>query len=144
MIEMNFTESFIKQQVKCLDILTELIAYDKQHGDPPEKTRVLEGFIDTQRKALETATKLFEKHKTALELAEREERLKKEEQDKIEAAKRKEEQKKAKVKEDLKKATTEEGSLFCSADEADEAQEQELDEDTEADDGYGFEEDDED
>ena len=144
MIEMNFTESFIKQQVKCLDILSELIAYDKQHGDPPENTRVLEGFIDTQRKALETATKLFEKHKTALELAEREERLKKEEQAKIEAAKRKEEQKKVKVKEDLQKATTEEGSLFCSADETDEAQEQELDEDTEADDGYGFEEDDED
>ena len=132
MIEMNFTESFIKQQIKCLDILSELIAYDKQHGDPPEKTRVLEGFIDTQRKALETATKLFEKHKPALELAEREERLKKEEQ------------KKVKVKEDLQKATTEEGSLFCSADETDEAQEQELDEDTEADDGYGFEEDDED
>lgn len=145
MIEMNFTESFIKQQVKCLDILSELIAYDKQHGDPPEKTRVLEGFIDTQRKALETATKLFEKHKTALELAEREERLKKEEQAKIEAAKRKEEQKKEKVKEDLKKATSDEGSLFCSCDEADEeAEAQELDEDTEADDGYGFEEDDED
>lgn len=148
MIEMNFTESFIKQQVKCLDILSELIAYDKQHGDPPEKTRVLEGFIDTQRKALETATKLFEKHKTALELAEREERLKREEQAKIEAAKLKEEQKKEKVKEDLKKATSDEGSLFCSCDdetdEEAEAQEQELDEDTEADDGYGFEEDDED
>ena len=145
MIEMNFTESFIKQQVKCLDILSELIAYDKQHGDPPENTRVLEGFIDTQRKALETATKLFEKHKTALELAEREERLKREEQAKIEAAKLKEEQKKAKVKEDLKKATSDEGSLFCSCDEADEeAEAQELDEDTEADDGYGFEENDED
>lgn len=146
MIEMNFTESFIKQQVKCLDILTELIAYDKQHGEPPENTRVLEGFIDTQRKALETATKLFEKHKTALELAEREERLKREEQAKIEAAKFKEEQKKAKVKEDLKKATSDEESLFCScADETDEEVEtQELDEDTEADDGYGFEENDED
>lgn len=146
MIEMNFTESFIKQQVKCLYILTELIAYDKQHGNPPENTRVLEGFIDTQRKALETATKLFEKHKTALELAEREERLKKEEQAKIEAAKRKEEQKKVKVKEDLQKATTEEGSLFCSCDDEtdEEAEAQELDEDIEADDGYGFEEDDED
>lgn len=146
MVEMNFTESFIKQQVKCLDILTELIAYDKQHGNPPENTRVLEGFIDTQRKALETATKLFEKHKTALELAEREERLKKEEQAKIEAAKRKEEQKKVKVKEDLQKATTEEGSLFCSCDDEtdEEAEAQELDEDIEADDGYGFEEDDED
>lgn len=145
MIEMNFTESFIKQQIKCLDILSELIAYDKQHGDPPEKTRVLEGFIDTQRKALETATKLFVKHKMSLELAEREERLKREEQAKIEAAKLKEEQKKAKVKEDLKKATSDEGSLFCSCDEADEeAEAQELDEDTEADDGYGFEENDED
>ncbi len=145
MIEMNFTESFIKQQIKCLDILSELIAYDKQHGDPPEKTRVLEGFIDTQRKALETATKLFVKHKTSLELAEREERLKREEQAKIEAAKLKEEQKKAKVKEDLKKATSDEGSLFCSCDEADEeAEAQELDEDTEGDDGYGFEENDED
>ena len=144
MIEMNYTESFIKQQVKALDILSELIAYDKQHGDPPEKTRVLEGFIDTQRKALETAEKLFEKHKPALEEAEKAEREKQQAQAKIEAAKRKEEQKKAKVKEDLQKATTEEGSLFCSADETDEAQEQELDEDTEADDGYGFEEDDED
>lgn len=142
MIEMNFTESFIKQQIKCLDILSELIAYDKQHGDPPEKTRVLEGFIDTQRKALETATKMFVKHKTSLELAEREERLKREKQAKIEAAKLKEEQKKEKVKEDLKKATSDEGSLFCSCD--DEAEAQELDEDTEADDGYGFEEDDED
>ena len=145
MIEMNFTESFIKQQIKCLDILSELIAYDKQHGDPPEKTRELEGFIDTQRKALETATKLLVKHKTSLELAEREERLKREEQAKIEAAKLKEEQKKAKVKEDLKKATSDEGSLFCSCDEADEeAEAQELDEDTEADDGYGCEENDED
>ena len=146
MIEINFTENFIKQQIKCLDILSELIAYDKQHGDPPEKTRVLEGFIDTQRKALETATMLFEKHKTALELAEREERLKREEQAKIEAAKLKEEQKKEKVKEDLKKATSDEGSLFCSCDVADEeaeTQEQELDEETEADDGYGFEENDE-
>lgn len=146
MIEMNFTESFIKQQIKCLDILSELIAYDKQHGDPPEKTRVMEGFIDTQRKALETAEKLFEKHKPALEEAEKAEREKQQAQAKIEAAKRKEEQKKAKVKEDLQKATSDEGSLFCScADEADEeAETQELDEDTEDDDGYGFEEDDED
>jgi ribosomal protein L9 len=107
---------------------------------------VMEGFIDTQRKALETAEKLFEKHKPALEEAEKAEREKQQAQAKIEAAKRKEEQKKAKVKEDLQKATSDEGSLFCScADEADEeAETQELDEDTEADDGYGFEEDDED
>lgn len=102
---------------------------------------MLEGFIETQRKALETAKTLFEKHKPALELAEREERLKRQEQAKIETAKQKEELKKEKVKEDLKKATTEEGSLFCSGNE--EAEAQELNEDTEADDGYGFEEDDE-
>lgn len=145
MIEINFTENFLKQQVKCLDILAELIEYDKQHGNPPEVTRVLAAFIGTQCKALATATKLFEKHKTALEEIEKAEREKQRAQEKIEAAKRKEEQKKEKVKEDLKKATTEEGSLFCScgdeADENAETQEQELDEDTEADDGYGFEED---
>lgn len=151
MIEMNFTESFIKQQVKCLDILTELIAYDKQHGEPPENTRVLEAFIDTQRRALDLAGKLLEKHKPALEEAAKAEREKRQAQEKIEAAKRKEESKKTQVKEDLKKATSEEGSLFCAfGDEADksdeeaEAQEQEIYEDSEADDGYGFEENDDD
>ena len=86
MIEMNFTESFIKQQVKCLDILTELIAYDKQHGEPPENTRVLEAFIDTQRRALDLAGKLLEKHKPALEEAAKAEREKREAESKIKAA----------------------------------------------------------
>ena len=137
MIEIRFTENFLKQQVKCLDILTELIEYDKQHGNPPEVTRVLAAFIDTQRKALATATKLFEKHKTALEEVEKTEREKQRAREKIEAAKRKEEQKKEKVKEDLKKAANDEGSLFCSCNET-----QELEEETDPeDDGYGFEED---
>ena len=151
MIKINWTEQFIKQQTECLDMLMELIEYDKQHGEPPEKARVLEGFIDTQRRALDMATKLLEKHKPALEEVEKAEREKRQAQAKIEAAKKKEEQKKTQVKEDLKKATTDEGSLFCAfGDEADksdeeaEAQEQELDEDCEADDGYGFEENDED
>lgn len=103
MIEIRFTENFLKQQVKCLDILAELIEYDKQHSDPPENTRVLAAFIDTQRKALDMASKLLEKHKPALEEAEKAEREKQQAQEKIEAAKRKEEQKKEKVKEDLKK-----------------------------------------
>lgn len=151
MIKINWTEQFIKQQTECLDMLTELIEYDKQHGDPPEKARVLEGFIDTQRRALDMAATLLEKHKPALEQAEKEEREKRQAQEKIEAAKRKEESKKTQVKEDLKKATNEEGSLFCAfGDEADksdeeaEAQEQEIYEDSEADDGYGFEENDDD
>lgn len=137
MIEINMTENFLKQQIRCLDILSELIVYDKEHGTPPEQTRVLEGFIDTQRRAIDMAKKLLEKHKPALEEAEKAELEKQQAQAKIEAAKRKEEQKKEKVKEDLQKATTDEGSLFCSCNEA---QEQELDEDTEADDGYSFEE----
>ena len=151
MIKINWTEQFIKQQTECLDMLTELIEYDKQHGDPPEKARVLEGFIDTQRRALAMAATLLEKHKPALEAAEKAEREKRQAQEKIEAAKRKVESKKTQVKEDLKKATNEEGSLFCAfGDEADkvdektEAQEQEIYEDSEADDGYGFEENDDD
>lgn len=151
MIKINWTEQFIKQQTECLDMLTELIEFDKQHGDPPEKARVLEGFIDTQRRALAMAATLLEKHKPALEAAEKAEREKRQAQEKIEAAKRKVESKKTQVKEDLKKATNEEGSLFCAfGDEADkvdektEAQEQEIYEDSEADDGYGFEENDDD
>ena len=142
MIEINYTESFIKQQVKALDILSELIEFDKQHGDQPEKARVLEGFIETQRRALDMATKLLEKHKPALEEAEKAEREKQEAQEKIEAAKRKEESKKTQVKEDLKKATTDEGSLFCTF--GDEAEQDEMQADCEADgdDGYGFEEND--
>ena len=80
MIKINWTEQFITQQVKCLDMLTELIEFDKQHGDPPEKARVLEGFIDTQRRALDMAAKLLEKHKPALEEAEKAEREKQEAQ----------------------------------------------------------------
>lgn len=151
MIKINWTEQFIKQQTECLDMLAELIEYDKQHGDPPEKARVLEGFIDTQRRALNMAAKLIKKHKPALEAAEKAEREKRQAQEKLEAAKRKEESKKTQVKEDLKKATTDEGSLFCAfGDEANktgeetETQEQELDEVCETDDGYGFEENDDD
>lgn len=69
MINLDMTERFLKQQTDCLDILTELIAFDKEHGEPPENTRVLEAFIDTQRRALDLAGKLLEKHKPALEEA---------------------------------------------------------------------------
>lgn len=143
MIKINWTEQFITQQVKCLDMLTELIEFDKQHGEPPEKARVLEGFIDTQRRALDMAAKLLEKHKPALEEAEKAERAKQQAQEKIEAAKRKEESKKAQVKEDLKKATTDEGSLFSSFEEA-EQDEIQADCEADGDDGYGFEENDDD
>ena len=148
MINVNRTQSFIKQQTECLDILAKLIEFDKQHGNPPERARVLEGFIDTQRRALDMATKLLEKHKPALEEAEKAEREKREAEAKIKAARQKEEQKKTQVTKDLLKATTEEGSLFCSCDEEtdEEAEQDEIQTDCEAenDDGYGFEENDED
>lgn len=113
MIKINWTEQFIKQQTECLDMLTELIEYDKQHGNPPEKARVLEGFIDTQRRALDMAATLLQKHKPALEEAEKAEREKRQAQEKIEAAKRKEESKKTQVKEDLKKPQARKAA--CSA-----------------------------
>lgn len=151
MINLNMTERFLKQQIECLDILAELISFDKEHGEPPENTRVLAGFIDTQQKALAMAQKLLDKHKPALEEAEKAEKAKQEAEAKIKAAEKKVEQKKEQVKKDLEQAQTDETSLFCdfADNEANEEAEQEengiLDEaDSETDDGYGFEEDDED
>lgn len=135
MIQINMTENFLKQQVRCLDMLSELIVYDKEHGTPPENSKVLEAFIDTQRRALDMASKLLEKHKPALEEAEKTEREKQKKEAAIEAAKRKEKQKEEKVKEDLKKAQEEEISLFCCKEEPIQADEV-------VDDGYSFEEND--
>ena len=90
MIQINMTENFLKQQVRCLDMLSELIVYDKEHGTPPENSKVLEAFIDTQRRALDMASKLLEKHKPALEEAEKTEREKQKKEAAIEVAKRKE------------------------------------------------------
>lgn len=141
MININKTDSFIKQQNDCLDILTELIAFDKEHGTPPENSKVLEAFIDTQKRALNMASKLLEKHKPALEAAEKAEQEKRKAQAKIEAAKRKEEDKKAQVIKDLKAAQNDENSLFaCTLDEAAD----ETGEDDEPVDEYAFEENDED
>lgn len=112
MIKINWTEQFIKQQTECLDMLTELIEYDKQHGNPPEKARVLEGFIDTQRRALDMAATLLQKHKPALEEAEKAEREKRQAQEK---SKQQSARKKVKtqVKEDLKKPQARKAA--CSA-----------------------------
>ena len=123
MINLDMTERFLKQQTDCLDILTELIAFDKEHGEPPENTRVLEAFIDTQRRALDLAGKLLEKHKPALEEAAKAEREKREAESKIKAAEAKE--------------------AFCdfADEEADPKADELTEDDEEADDGYGFEED---
>lgn len=144
MINVNRTESFLKQQINCLEILTELIAFDKEHGNPPETARVLEAFIDTQCRALDMAGKLLEKHKPTLEAKEKAEAEKRQAEAQLNAAKAKEAQKKEQAKKDLEKAKTDESSLFCDfADEDAEQKDNILEEtDTEADDGYSFEEND--
>lgn len=144
MINVNRTESFLKQQINFLEILTELIAFDKEHGNPPETARVLEAFIDTQRRALDMAGKLLEKHKPTLEAKEKAEAEKRQAEAQLNAAKAKEAQKKEQAKKDLEKAKTDESSLFCDfADEDAEQKDNILEEtDTEADDGYSFEEND--
>ena len=104
MINVNRTESFLKQQINCLEILTELIAFDKEHGNPPETARVLEAFIDTQRRALDMAGKLLEKHKPTLEAKEKAEAEKRQAEAQLNAAKAKEAQKKrSRQKKTLKK-----------------------------------------
>ena len=119
MININKTDNFLKQQIECLEILTELIAFDKEHGSPAENTKVLEAFIETQKRALNMANKLLEKHKPMLE------------------AEEKAEDKKAQIIKDLKTAQTDENSLFaCTLDES----QNQADEDKKIIDEYSFEE----
>ena len=137
MININKTDKFLKQQIECLEILTELIAFDKEHGSPAENTKVLEAFIETKKRALNMANKLLEKHKPMLEAEEKAEQERKKAQSKIEAAKRKEEDKKAQIIKDLKIAQTDENSLFaCTLDES----QNQADEDKKIIDEYSFEE----
>ena len=97
-------EQFSKVQIECLEMMNELIAYDKEESAKgkitPTNTKLVEAFIDTQKKALQAFTDLLEKHKPALQAIKKESRKKAE-------AERKE-------KEKEKKAIKEEGSLFFS------------------------------
>ena len=85
-------------QIECLEMMQGLIAYDKEESAKgtitPTNTKLVEAFIDTQKKALQAFTDLLEKHKPALQAIQKESRKKAE-------AERKE-----------KKAIKEEGSLF--------------------------------
>lgn len=120
--------NFTSQQLKWLDMFTELIKYDKEQaatGKPPENTRLLEAFIDTQRRALEVTGKLIEKHKPALEAQAKKKQA--------EAAfKSKEQAVQTKIKQNYKEAVTDESSLFAEA---------KIEENADSiDDGYSFEE----
>lgn len=102
-------EQFSKMQIECLEMMQGLIAYDKEESAKgkitPTNTKLVEAFIDTQKKALQAFTDLLEKHKPALQAIQEEARKKAE-------AERKEKEKARKIKEDVKKAIQEEGSLF--------------------------------
>lgn len=97
-------------QIECLEMMQGLIAYDKEESAKgkitPTNTKLVEAFIDTQKKALQAFTDLLEKHKPALQAIQDEIRKKAE-------AERREKEKALKIKEDVKKAIKEEGSLFA-------------------------------
>ena len=60
-------EQFSKMQIECLEMMQGLIAYDKEESAKgtitPTNTKLVEAFIDTQKKALQAFTDLLEKHK---------------------------------------------------------------------------------
>lgn len=103
-------EQFSKVQSDCLEMMQGLIAYDKEQAAKgnitPTNTKLVEAFIDTQKKALQAFSDLLEKHKPALQAIQDEIRKKAE-------AERREKEKALKIKEDVKKAIKEEGSLFA-------------------------------
>ena len=108
MVNIEKIQQFNSMQLECLDLLIELIQYDKAQAENnlhPENTRVLEAFIDTQYKALATINILIEKHKTSLEKVINDAKAK-------EVAKQKNEKKVIEIATDQDKAKKDETSLF--------------------------------
>ena len=113
MDSVSMMERTFSMQLDFLKAIRGLIAYDKDHSQEPEKTRFLEAFCDTQEKALNMAVLLLNKHKDSLL---DEEKAQKEAKRAKDTAKQKEEAQKKAIEDDLKKAETEEGSLFAGLD----------------------------
>ena len=113
MNSVSMMERTFSMQLDFLKAIRSLIAYDKDHSQEPEKTRFLEAFCDTQEKALNMAVLLLNKHKDSLL---DEEKAQKEAKRAKDMAKQKEEAQKKAIEDDLKKAETEEGSLFAGLD----------------------------
>lgn len=69
-MKVNEIRQFLSFQHKALDYLDFLIKYDREqalkNNEAAEKTIVLKAFIDTQRKSLQVASLLLQKHETAL------------------------------------------------------------------------------
>lgn len=120
MDSVSMMERTFSMQLDFLKAIRSLVTYDKEHSQEPEKTRFLEAFCDTQEKALGMAVRLLDKHKDTLlaeEKAKKEARQKAEEAERAKnTARQKEEAQKKAIEDDLKKAETEEGSLFAGLD----------------------------
>lgn len=69
-MNVNEIKQFLSFQAKALDGLEFLIKYDREqaikNNQLAEKTVVLKAFIDTQRRSLDVATLLLQKHEPAL------------------------------------------------------------------------------
>lgn len=69
-MNVNEIKQFLSFQAKALDGLEFLIKYDREqaikNNQPAEKTVVLKAFIDTQRRSLDVATLLLQKHEPSL------------------------------------------------------------------------------
>lgn len=115
-IHMSQMEDMLSMQLEFISKINDLIIYDKEHSENPEKTKWLEGFCQTQEKALDMATILFNKHKEEILAKEKEvlkakDEAKKEQAARVKAEHKQMEEKRA-IQADLEKAKTEEGSLF--------------------------------
>lgn len=134
MLDVDQMNQFADAQIDCLNMMTELIAYDKaeaeKNNQQPMNTKLVEAFIDTQRKALNTFLELIAKHKPALDAVNAKLAEERAEKAKAESAKKK-------LIDDVKKAVKDTNSLFCEACEPEDDEPTEL-----ALDEYSFEEND--
>ena len=72
-------ETAFSMQLEFINVINNLITYDKEHAEMPEKTKYLQAFCDTQERALDEALRLLDKHREAL-LADEASRKQEEEQ----------------------------------------------------------------
>ena len=113
-------ETAFSMQLEFINVINNLITYDKEHAEMPEKTKYLQAFCDTQERALDEALRLLDKHREALLADEasrkqEEEQKRKAEQAKIKAENKKKAETKA-IAQDLKKAKEDADSLFADVD----------------------------
>lgn len=109
MINIEKIQQFTNMQLECLNFLLDLIRYDKEQSLnqnlKAENTRVLDAFIDTQKRALDMTNNLIEKHKESLTKIANAERAKIDEETKKKVQE-------TKINVDKDKAKKDETSLF--------------------------------